>query len=484
VTLSIRTKLFLTLLLATALVVAGMLVFMRWSFQVGLVELAEARQESRIERVRERLEERYREDGSWEPLRGNKRLWIATLLGRDERRFRRDGHKGPRWMRRALGEPGVWPPEHALRDRPAGAPPRPIEQRLMLLDANASVVYGRAELLADTRRYPLSLDGRHIGELALLPGPSVSDLGEIRFRERHTSMLLLVALTMIALAAALSFPLAKRLVRPIRDFQFTSRQLAAGDYQARVDTTGDDELGRLGRDINSLAATLERNEQARRHWVADISHELRTPLSLLRAELEALQDGVRSLDRTAVDSLHADTLRLGRLVDDLYELSMSDLGALSYRKTETDILATLTADVDAFRAKFAAAGLDLKLDNRLTRSPILQADEHRLSQLFRNLLRNSLQQTDAGGGLDVALTQAGRDLLIDFQDTAPGVPAEALPKLFERLYRVDSSRNRERGDAGLGLAICRNIAEAHDGSIEAKPSPRGGLWIRVRLPLV
>jgi len=483
VTLSIGTKIFLTLLLATALVVAGMLVFMRWSFETGLVELAQARQQKRIDEVSDRLEELYLQDGGWELLRSDKRLWVSALLGRGKRSLRKYGPRHPRWARLALGKPGIWPPKNTLRNQPPDGLPLAIEMRLMLLDAEGSIVYGRAELLEDTQRYPLELDGRQIGELALLPGPSISDLADIRFRDQHTSMLLLIALTMIALSAALSFPLAKRLVRPIRDFQSTTRQLAAGNYQARVHTTDNDELGRLGGDINSLAATLEHNERARRHWVADISHELRTPLALLRAELEALQDGVRSLDRAAVDSLHTDALRLGRLVDDLYELSMSDLGALSYDNAKTDLLETLTADIDAFRPQLAEKRIDLKLESRLTDAPILRADQHRLSQLFRNLLRNSLEHTDTGGRLDVILHRDDRCLTIDFQDTAPGVSAEALPRLFERLYRVESSRNRDRGGAGLGLAICRNIAEAHGGSIEAKPSPKGGLWIRVRLPL-
>lgn len=354
----------------------------------------------------------------------------------------------------------------------------------MLLDADGTIVYGRPELLGDTRRYPLDLEGRPIGELALLPGPSISDLGEIRFREHHSSMLLVIALAMISLSTALSFPLAKRLVRPVRDFQTAARQLAAGDYKSRVGAVGNDELGLLGRDINSLAAALESNEQARRRWIADISHELRTPLALLRAELEALQDGVRPLNTTAVDSLHGDALRLGRLVDDLYELSMSDLGALSYRKADTDVLQVLSTDIESFRARFEAMKMDIILNNRLTGKPVLRADEHRLSQLFRNLLRNSLQHTDGGGRLEVALARQDHALTVDFQDTAPGVPADALPRLFERLYRVDHSRNRDRGGAGLGLAICRNIVEAHGGTIEAKPSTIGGLWIRIRLPVL
>jgi two-component system sensor histidine kinase BaeS len=353
----------------------------------------------------------------------------------------------------------------------------------MLLNAQGDTVQGRPQLLSGSRRYPIELDGRAIGSLALLPGPSLSDLGDIRFLERQTTAFLIIALAMIGLAVVLSFPLARRLVRPLEAFQAGARELAAGNYAARVSATGNDELGRLGLDLNALAETLERTEQARRQWAADISHELRAPLAVLRGELEALQDGVRALEPAAVDSLYADTLRLSRLVDDLYELSMTDLGALSYRKTATDPVQVLAADLEAFEPKFTQAGLDLVFRNRLGGSPQLQADTQRLSQLFRNLLRNSLRYTDPGGGLTVTLAEGDGHLHLDFQDTGPGVPAEALPRLFDRLYRVEGSRSRDTGGAGLGLAICRNIIAAHGGSIAARQSPEGGLWIHIELPL-
>lgn len=483
-TLSIRTKLFLTLLIASALVVAGMLAFMRWSFERGLIELVDARQEERIARIGDRLTEIHRRDGGWERLRADKRLWVAALTGQERGASQQDGRHGPGWgwMRHGL-DGAAWPPEHALRRHPRDGAPVPLELRLMLLAADGSIVYGRPELLPTTRRYPLVTDGVTVGELALLPGPSIGDLGEQRFQEHQTSALLLVALAMIALSAALSLPLSDRLARPLQGFQATARRLAAGDYSARVATMGNDELGRLGRDINALAEALERTEQARRCWVADISHELRTPLAVLRAELEALQDGLRPLDRAAVDSLLDDALRLGRLVDDLYELSMSDLGALGYRKTATDPTAVLAGDTTAIAGRFADAGLALTLDNRLGGPVTLQADGQRLSQLFGNLLRNSLQYTDAGGGLRIVLAREASDLAIDFQDTPPGVSPDDLPRLFERLFRVEGSRSRATGGAGLGLAICRNIVAAHGGTIEARPSPQGGLWIAIRLPL-
>lgn len=487
-TLSIRTKLFLTLLTATALAVVGMLFFIRWSFERGLVELAHARQQEHIEQISERLLDLHRRDGGWQRLRADKRLWIGVLSGRSDwvgpgRHPGEHGPMGPRWLRHALEEPGVWPPERVLQPLTLEGRTHPMPLRLMLLDADGSILYGRPELLAGTERFPIELEGRRLGELALLPGPSLSELGEIRFRERQMSDLLWIALAMILLCATLALPLARRLVRPLQGFGAVARRLASGELSARVGRSGADELGRLGRDLDALGEALERHEQARRRWIADISHELRTPLGVLRAELEALQDGVRPLDRGAVDSLHADVLRLGRLVDDLYELSMSELGALRYHKADTDVGGLLAADVAAFHAQFAAAGLTLTFENRLAEPAILVADEQRLSQLFRNLLRNSLQYTDKGGELRVSLHREGRALVVGFQDTAPPVAPEALSRLFEPLYRGEGSRSRATGGAGLGLAIARNIAEAHGGALEASPSPLGGLWLRLRLPL-
>lgn len=503
-TLTIRSKLFLNLLAAAAVAVLGMHLFMRWSFQQGLLELAETRQEQRLEQIADRLTDRYRTDEGWQRLRSDKRLWVATLLGRGEHLASRTGrwradrdawtgdpplpdeHRRPRhrppWLRRELGPPGVWPPEHIIDHLTRQHGDRlPLELRIMLLDADASIIYARKDLLDGTRRIPLELDDATIGWIALIAGPSLTEIGELRFRERHTSTLLLIAAAMILLSAGFAFPLAKRLSRPLHEFQLGTRRLSSGDYSTRVSTSSNDELGRLGRDLNHLAQTLESNEQVRRRWIADISHELRTPLALLRAELEAMQDGVRPIGKTAVDALHEDTLRLSRVVDDLYELSMTDLGALSYRMTETDPAEVLSADIAVFAGRFSTANLTLDLEDRLSEPMIIQADEHRLSQLFRNLLKNSLWYTDPGGRLRVRLTRDDDRLHIDFEDTAPGVPADALPRLFERLYRVEGSRSRDTGGAGLGLAIAKNIVEAHDGTIEARPSALGGLWIHIEL---
>ncbi|HEY5973808.1 MAG TPA: ATP-binding protein, partial [Geobacteraceae bacterium] len=257
---------------------------------------------------------------------------------------------------------------------------------------------------------------------------------------------------------------------------------AAGDYSTRVPVVSTDELGQLAGDFNTLALTLAQNEQARRQWVADISHELRTPLAILRGEIEALQDGIRKPSPDSIRSLHGEVLRLGRLVDDLYQLSLSDLGALQYRRERLD-LAVLVGDVvSAHRAEFTANNIGLSASLPADGTAQLLGDPERLHQLFANLLANSLKYTAAGGELRIAMTCDGCTVSIDFQDSAPGVTDTDLERLFERLYRVEASRNRATGGAGLGLAICRNIVEAHQGTISARPSPLGGLWVRVELP--
>jgi two-component system sensor histidine kinase BaeS len=203
---------------------------------------------------------------------------------------------------------------------------------------------------------------------------------------------------------------------------------------------------------------------------------------VLRGELEALEDGVRTFTPEALKSLQAETALLGKLVNDLYDLSLSDIGALSYRKTELDLNDVLRSSVEMFRDRLAQRSLKLTLD--IAHEPItVFADEGRLMQLFGNLLENSGRYTDAGGLMRVSATVDDGEVYIHFDDSPPGVPADVLPKLFDRFYRLDPSRNRAHGGAGLGLAICRSIVEAHGGSIVAQPSDLGGVRIAVSLPL-
>jgi two-component system sensor histidine kinase BaeS len=343
--LSVKHKLFLTLLLATGLVVVGMVFLMTWSFKQGFVRFIEARREERLDLLSAHLAEIYAHDGSWTQLRESPQRWVALLL---ESRGHVHGHV-PAWVRYAqMG--GEWPPP--WHKRPPEDPSHPLELRLMLLDSGRHVVIGQTARASELALRPIRVGNATAGYLGVLPGPALEQIGEIRFLEQQNDVFALIALGMVILSAALGLPLAQRLVRPLRAFTVASRALAAGHYDTRIPVASRDELGQLARDFNELALALEKNERLRRQWVADISHELRTPLSVLRGELEALQDGVRALDRSAVDSLYSDVMRLQRLVNDLYELSMSDLGALDYHKRDTDPVALLKDDLEAFACDF------------------------------------------------------------------------------------------------------------------------------------
>jgi two-component system sensor histidine kinase BaeS len=233
-----------------------------------------------------------------------------------------------------------------------------------------------------------------------------------------------------------------------------------------------------------MAMTLEKHEKERSQWVADISHELRTPIAVLRGEIEALLDGVRTITPERVRSLYAEVLRLHRLVDDLYQLSLSDIGALTYRKENIDLARVLTESLEKYRPEFGQKGISLNASIPESADITVFADEERLIQLFANLLENSLRYTDERGELAVSLL-SGKDLaVIEFQDSKPGVPDKDMSRLFDRLYRVEGSRSRKTGGAGLGLAISKNIIEAHGGTISAHQSSLGGLLIRVTLPVV
>ena len=349
-------------------------------------------------------------------------------------------------------------------------------------DESRSPIIGPEQIPANTTFLPLRQQGKTVGYLGLLPLADLTEAHELRFVKEQRLTLGLVALAVVLVAACLALPLAGRLLQPIKRLTVATRKMAAGEFATRVEVASSDELGQLAQDFNLLGLTLEKNEKTRRQWVADISHELRTPLAVLRAEIEALQDGVRPTTTDAIRSLHNEVMRLHRLIDDLYQLSLSDLGGLTYRKQAVDLAALVGEALADYGGGFEAKGIALAPLSVSGQQATVFGDPERLRQLLANLLDNSLKYTDAGGRLVVGISREGGFALLDLQDTPPGVEEGKLERLFERLYRVESSRHRGAGGAGLGLAICKNIVEAHAGQIEARPSPMGGVWIRVRLP--
>ncbi|WP_039058627.1 two-component system sensor histidine kinase BaeS [Enterobacter sp. Bisph1] len=489
----ITAKLFLAIL-ATCIV---LLITMHWavriSFERGFIDYIKRGNEQRLQMLSDSLAEQYAQNGSWQFLRNNNRVIFQIL-----RSFERDNdHEGepPGGPRREMdrhsrpeGDSDMPPRQAGEMERERGPqgppemPPHGWRTQFWVIDQGENVLVGpRAPVPPDGTRRAIIVNNATVGWVIASPIARLTRNTDINFdrQQRRTSWLIVGLATL--LAALATFPLARGLLAPVKRLVDGTHRLASGDFSTRVNPGSQDELGRLARDFNQLASTLERNQQMRRDFMADISHELRTPLAVLRGELEAIQDGVRQFTPESVASLQAEVATLTKLVNDLHQLSMSDEGALAYQKSHVDVVTLVEIAAGAFRERYTSRNVALVLE-LLPRATVF-GDPDRLMQLFNNLLENSLRYTDAGGKTLIQMTTRENTLVLCFADSAPGVNDEQLKRLFERFYRTESSRNRASGGSGLGLAICFNIVEAHGGAIHAGHSPYGGVSITVELPL-
>lgn len=485
---SIKYKLFFIFLAAIFLVVIGMFFLIQWSFDRGFLNYINTIELQRLDILAQRLEENYKKTGSWDYISGNRQLWNDYL--RDTGTEIRGELPAP-----SLPQPMPlinYPGSRGLGFGQKKGPERvflPPEirslfiHRVIFKDAGKKVIFGPHDHPETLELRVLKADGKTIGYLGLIPQEMLSSNLQLNFLKQQKRTFALIAFAIVVFAALLSFPLARHMVKKIEALADATHRLVSGRYDTRVSMSSSDELGKLAMDFDTLAFTLEKNEQARNQWIADISHELRTPLSVLRGEIEALQDGIRPNNSEALSSLHSEVIRLGRLVDDLYQLSLSDAGALTYRKHELNLYDMIIDVVESFRIPFKEKAIKLNLHPPEDSGITILADPDRLHQLFDNLMNNSLKYTNHGGRLDIRIEREKDKVIIHFQDSNPCVPEADMEKLFDRLYRADRSRNRSYGGAGLGLAICKNIIEAHNGSIDAHNSPLGGLWLEIILPL-
>jgi signal transduction histidine kinase len=281
----------------------------------------------------------------------------------------------------------------------------------------------------------------------------------------------------IAVAIVVAMLLGARLARPLREISHAAREIADGDYRARIPREGPEEIVSLADSFNQMASALEEQERMRREFIANAAHELRTPLTNLQGYLEALRDGVIEPDQATFASLLEESERLVRLSRSLDTLAAGDAGQTS-AAVELDVAAMLRMAVDLARPAMLAANLDLDLDvpDRLP----ARGDPDQLAQVIGNLLQNAVRYTPDGGRIAVRAERRPDDVLVSVSNTGDGIPPEDLPHVFERFYRVEKSRDRARGGAGIGLAIVRQLVEAAGGAVGAES--RDGLtrfWFSV-----
>jgi signal transduction histidine kinase len=305
-------------------------------------------------------------------------------------------------------------------------------------------------------------------------------------------IVLIASLVIAVLAALLALLFGRTITRPLAHLTSAARVMQSGDYSAHVTIDAPDELSDLARTFNEMAARLNRDveelrqqELWRRELIMNITHDLATPLTAIAGLGESLVDGVNQSreDYEATGRIIVrETLRLRRLVKDLHVMAKVEAGALSPACKPVRLAALVDEVLAVLAPEFERAHVEP--NNMIPYSlPVVQADPDMLTRVFSNLCDNALHHTPAEGTVTVAAEQHGPELVVSVTDTGEGIPPEALPRIFERFFRADSSRRSATGGSGLGLAIVQAIVEAHHGKIWAENVPAGGACIKFTLPL-
>lgn len=454
------------------------------NLQRGFVVYLNQMQARDLDQMGSLLAARYREEGNFDWLRHRPRA-MGDLLAQLTPQLQAEGGEA---RRRPPPPPGRFVdriddrrPEP--RERPGARDPMGIGPRISIVDADGEPLFGPPDVPRTIERAVL-VDGKLVASIRLRPLVQAggADASAGLFLREQVRDIVLVACAMALVSILLAVWLARHLLRPVAALRDVTARLAQGQFDARAPLLSRDELAELALHVNSMAEALEASERHRRKMLADVAHELRTPLTVIRGEIEALIDGIRKADPAALASLHAEVLHLNKLVDDLHQLTLADAGDLHFEWQRVELGALLAPLAARYRERAAGAGL--ALDAVLSPQPLcVRADPGRLTQLLVNLLENSVRYTDRGGRIAVSLARDGAWAVLVVEDSAPGVAAHELGAIFERLYRVDAARSRERGGSGLGLSICKALASAHGGTIGAFPSALGGVRIELRLPL-
>ncbi|PVC94655.1 two-component sensor histidine kinase [Streptomyces sp. CS147] len=401
------------------------------------------------------------------------------------------------------GEPGALVPQPvpAPRDAPAEQAAPSVETPELTGENDRAIAScvgtARSEQLSSYVASPALL---FIGDEggATLPGFDLSPA--------NTARIAGAAALVLALTVGASVFAGARLVRPLHALTGAAQRMRDGEQPASVPVSGDDEVGRLAAAFNDMSAHRARLEEQRKAMVSDVAHELRTPLSNIRGWLEAAQDGLADPDPAFVSSLLEEAVLLQHIIDDLQDLAAADAGALRLHPEPVEVRELLGQVAAAHQARAENAGVTLAVTAPAP-GPALSADPVRLRQAVGNLVSNAVRHTPEGGRVTLRTYVAGRDasgpyapgpnaseegrgtavtgggtVVIEVTDTGSGIPADALPHVFDRFWRAEKSRSRRTGGSGLGLAIVRKLVEAHGGTVEATSTEGEGSTFALRLP--
>jgi signal transduction histidine kinase len=318
------------------------------------------------------------------------------------------------------------------------------------------------------------------GSASTLP---VVDDREAIFVAAVTRSLIFGVLVGAGVAVALALLIARGILQPVSALTTAARRMEHGDLTQRVQVRSRDEIGQLAHAFNAMADAIARTELLRRTMVTDIAHELRTPLTNLRGYLEAIRDGVAEPRTPVIETLYEEAILLSQLVDDLQDLTLSEAGQLTLRREPLDVHGLLLSAAQALQPRALEQRVDLIVQTA-PRLPLADADPQRIGQVLRNLLDNALTHTGGGGSVQLTAALVGDSVRIEVRDTGCGIPPEHVANVFERFYRVDRSRARATGGAGIGLAVVRQLVEAHGGTVGVTSTLGRGSCFSFTLPVL
>lgn len=297
-------------------------------------------------------------------------------------------------------------------------------------------------------------------------------------------LLLFSLLTGMAAALAIGFFISRNLTKPIESIIDSADKFAKGEFAARANVTGSDEIARLGRTFNSMAGALADVEQNRRDFLANVSHELKTPVASIQALAESLADGLitdQAQQQRYLNNIVAETGRIDRLIHDLLDMSQLEAGEISLNITTLDLAAFVRDHANSHQHMFSDDHLQISVNSPPNLPPV-KTDPYRLNQVLNNLVSNALRHAPQGSEVQITLTALDSSVSVSVADQGPGIPAADIPHIFDRFYRVEKSRVRSDGGTGLGLAISKKIMTALKGTIAVDSVEGQGATFIITLP--
>jgi signal transduction histidine kinase len=348
-----------------------------------------------------------------------------------------------------------------------------------MLTITRNIGGGRArELIRGPQMIVRGANGAMAGSIFILPSHNDALPQPMRSLDRSFFWTFLGA-TLFGVLMAIA--IARWISVPVERLTAAARRMESGDLAVRVEPAGGAELAELARGFNAMAAALDRNEEQRKRMVSDVAHELRAPLTNIRCELESMQDGLTAPTAERIASLHEETMHLAHLVDDLQDLALAEAGRLEIDAQPVAVTAL---------AKRAAAGMEMRARERGVMihvdgddDVIVLADARRAVQILTNLLANAVAHMENAGEVRISWRRSESEAIIRVIDTGVGIASDELPRIFERFYRVDVSRSRSTGGAGLGLSIVRQLVAAQGGRVWAESAVGVGSTFSFTLPI-